>query len=114
MATCKDDCIHYNVCHYHIDEETPFSVTECNNFKNKADFAEVKHGKWIRHEPNPEKMRGFHKQGIGVTMAENSIYWTCSICGDWGVPHNKYCRECGARMDVGKDNNVLANGRSDT
>lgn len=39
--TCKDDCIHYNVCNYHIDEETPFEVTECNNFKNKADFVEV-------------------------------------------------------------------------
>lgn len=44
-------------------------------------------------------MRAFHNQGIGVAMAENSIYWTCSICGDWGVPHNKYCRECGAKMD---------------
>ena len=39
--TCKDDCIHYNVCNYHIDEETPFEVTECNDFKNKADFVEV-------------------------------------------------------------------------
>lgn len=38
--TCKD-CIHYNVCNYHIDEETPFEVTECNNFINKADFVEV-------------------------------------------------------------------------
>ena len=38
---CKNDCLHYNVCNYHIDEETPFSVTECNNFKNKADFVEV-------------------------------------------------------------------------
>lgn len=38
--TCKD-CIHYNVCQFHIDEETPFSITECNNFKNKADFVEV-------------------------------------------------------------------------
>ena len=64
-----------------------------------ADVEEVKHGEWIRHEPNPEKMRDFHNQGIGVVMAENSIYWTCSICGDWGVPHNKYCRECGAKMD---------------
>lgn len=50
--TCKNDCLHYNVCQYHIDEETPFAVTECNNFKNKADFVEavlcrecVKHGK---------------------------------------------------------------------
>lgn len=39
--TCKNDCLHYNVCYYHIDEETPFSVTECNNFKNKTDFVEV-------------------------------------------------------------------------
>ena len=39
--TCKDNCLSYNACSYHIDEETPFSVTECNNFKNKADFVEV-------------------------------------------------------------------------
>ena len=39
--TCKNDCLHYNICQYHIDEETPFAVTECNNFKNKADFVEV-------------------------------------------------------------------------
>ena len=40
MAKCKD-CIHYDVCQYHIDEETEMTVTECGNFKNKADFVEV-------------------------------------------------------------------------
>ena len=39
--TCKD-CIHYDVCQFHIDEETKMTVNECENFKNKADFVEVK------------------------------------------------------------------------
>ena len=38
--TCKD-CIHYDVCHYHIDEETDMTITECGRFINKADFVEV-------------------------------------------------------------------------
>ena len=31
---CKD-CIHYNVCQYHIDEETNMTVNECPDFKDK-------------------------------------------------------------------------------
>ena len=39
--TCKD-CIHYDVCNYHITEETDMTVNECSHsFKNKADFVEV-------------------------------------------------------------------------
>jgi hypothetical protein len=38
--TCKD-CIHYDVCQYHITEETDMTVAECGNFKNKAEFVEV-------------------------------------------------------------------------
>lgn len=35
MNTCKD-CIHYDVCRYHIDEETTMSVNECHHgFKHK-------------------------------------------------------------------------------
>ena len=41
MFTCKD-CVHYNVCGYHIDEETFMTTEECSHFKNKADFVEVK------------------------------------------------------------------------
>ena len=40
MATCKD-CVHYDVCQYHIDEETDMTINECGKFKNKADFVEV-------------------------------------------------------------------------
>ena len=38
--TCKD-CLSYDVCQYHIDEETDMTVAECGHFKNKADFVEV-------------------------------------------------------------------------
>lgn len=47
--TCKDDCLCYNACTYHIDEETPLSVTECNTFKNKADFVKVVRCKDCKH-----------------------------------------------------------------
>jgi hypothetical protein len=43
-------------------------------------------------------MKEFHKKGIGLSMANNSIFWTCSECGMWGTPHSKYCGECGAYM----------------
>ena len=39
--TCRD-CIYYDVCQYHITEETDMTVAECSHsFKNKADFVEV-------------------------------------------------------------------------
>lgn len=38
--TCKD-CVHYNVCGYHIDEETFMTTEECSHFKNKIDFVEI-------------------------------------------------------------------------
>jgi hypothetical protein len=41
MNVCEN-CIHYEVCNYHITEETPLTVDECSRgFKNKADFVEV-------------------------------------------------------------------------
>lgn len=35
LKTCKKDCIHYEVCNYHIDEETDMTVNECGHFNNK-------------------------------------------------------------------------------
>ena len=41
METCRD-CLHYEVCQYHIAEETDMTINECSyGFKNKADFVEV-------------------------------------------------------------------------
>jgi hypothetical protein len=49
MATCKD-CIHYEVCDYHITEMTPMTVNECSHsFKNKDNFVEVVRCKDCKH-----------------------------------------------------------------
>lgn len=49
MSTCKD-CIHYDICNYHIDEETAMTIEECGKFKNKADYVEVVYCKNCKHE----------------------------------------------------------------
>ena len=39
--TCKD-CIHYDVCQYHITEETTMTVNECSHgFKDKSRYIEL-------------------------------------------------------------------------
>lgn len=65
----------------------------------EADVVEVRHGRWIKHKPDSEYIKGLHQLGIAKGMGENSIYWTCSECEHWGVLHYKYCPNCGARMD---------------
>ena len=65
-----------------------------------ADVVEVKHGKWKRNERNIPKMKEFHEKGIGLSMHEQSIFWTCSECGMWGHRIDKYCSNCGAKMDI--------------
>lgn len=64
----------------------------------------VRRGRWVKQSTNPEVMQEFHAAGIGLSMGVNSIYWTCSECGAWGTPVNKYCPNCGAKMDGGADN----------
>ena len=38
--TCQD-CIHFDVCGYHITELTQMTVNECPDFKPKSRFVEV-------------------------------------------------------------------------
>lgn len=38
--TCKD-CAHYDICLFHIDEETEMTVNECDQFKDKTRFVEL-------------------------------------------------------------------------
>ena len=41
MSTCKD-CLHYEVCTYHIDEETTMTVNECSHgFKHKDQYVKL-------------------------------------------------------------------------
>ena len=84
MANCKD-CIHYDVCK--ADEHDLPGYLDCNFFKKKSDYQEVKHGEWV----------------------ENGLY--CSVCcylydtGEYKNSHN-YCPDCGADMRKEKDKGV--------
>ena len=40
MATCKD-CVHYDVCEFHLDEKTTMTVNECMHFKDASKFVEL-------------------------------------------------------------------------
>ena len=60
----------------------------CNLFKNKADFVEVKHGKWVYWQPN----------------GTNHL-WVCSVCNcaivtpmPFVAKHIAFCEHCGADM----------------
>ena len=66
--------------------KTPKSVREmysplgCETFKNKAGFAEVKHGKWVN---------------VPFTQL-----FKCSLYGkEIYFGKDKFCNECGSRMD---------------
>ena len=84
-----DDCIHDGVCYLQeVTNDTDEYVKEfgCDDFKNKADFEEVKHGKWsLKH------LCAGH-------------YWECSECEfkNCVMPRTNYCPNCGAKMDGGK------------
>ena len=87
MVTCKE-CIHYKICVW-TQVETDITKT-CEDFKNKTDFVEVKHGEWIAHYNGSMK----------------PIY-RCSVCNERLVGYsdpNKvpYCH-CGAKMDGRSD-----------
>ncbi len=92
MATCKD-CLHYDVCIFHITEN---ENEKCPNFKDKSQYAEVKHGEWIVEEFPAE---------VGTKKV------SCSNCGrfeykgkSWDVKEDAlpFCSNCGARMDGGE------------
>ena len=95
MITCKD-CIHYFVCEYKPKTNL---VGQCADYIDRSRFVELQTAHWIRHSPDKNIMRGFHKQGIGRGMGENSIFWTCSNCGNWGVLSYKYCPFCSAKIE---------------
>lgn len=82
--TCKD-CIYEPHCILRIsygmgddgDKELNNMEKCCKSFKNKSDYAEVKHGEWLE----------------GKTLEK------CSLCGKKGFSDWHYCPKCGAKMD---------------
>ena len=95
MKTCKE-CLYEGFCYYTV---TFADRSGCKQFRNKADYVKVKHGKW------KVKRDDYDTQ-----------YITCSVCKEEFYPGDnefdfdfipKFCQNCGAKMDGGKDNGNL-------
>ena len=90
MSTCKD-CIHENVCSALIKDGLPWEDGKypaeafCMAFRNKADVVEVRHGYW-------QYNRG---------QAPDEKAYFCCLCayGESDYGKDKYCPNCGAKMD---------------
>lgn len=84
MATCKD-CLHEKVCVWNAELEQACNE-DCSDFKNKADYAEVKHGKWEKRT---------------FIFFDNEIKdgYYCSECNTTWDTDTKYCPNCGALME---------------
>jgi hypothetical protein len=87
--TCKD-CIHYEICSLwsttDLDEDKTYEFCY-GRFKDKADFTEVKHGKWI-----PRLVK------FGSTAKNYVAREQCSNCKNFFVEQTRYCPDCGAKM----------------
>ena len=111
MATCKD-CLHDKLCSFYEDEcgirwndNQPKCALEhiekhCTQFKDRSRFVELTIASKIKHTPDIEIMREFHKLGLGKGMGERSIFWTCSNCELWVSLAHKYCPNCGAKFEA--------------
>ena len=113
MANCKD-CVHADMCRFYTEElakakgitlgkdifEYFSSGDVCEDFKDRARFVELIIAKKIKHSPDIEKMREFHKLGLGKAMGERSIFWTCSNCELWVSMAHKFCPNCGAKFEA--------------
>lgn len=89
--TCKD-CIHIGVC-YAVKAvgENQESDKYCMSFKNKADYTEMKHGKWIT-----ETFRQSQKKFITCSCCKSVI-----DCSYTSIDENEfdYCPYRNAKMD---------------
>ena len=113
MASCKD-CVHVEVCKEYamgiaavrgvdlnMDELVAvLQCDECDHFKDRSRFVELNIAKKIKHTPDIDKMREFHKLGLGKGMSERSIFWTCSNCKVWVSLAHKFCPNCGAKFEA--------------
>ena len=88
--TCRDcfkfsDCMEWESTKYYgLDACCNNVESVCEDFKNKADFVEVKHGYWITR-------KSIHKEE----------FYVCSACASATDDIWRYCPNCGAKMDGG-------------
>ena len=89
--TCKD-CLHGEECHV-VNVSCGFRVHAeilCKNFKNKSDYAAVKHGEW-------HLLYNCANEGVYCSVCNKKVYKT-----DYANQKIKspYCPNCGAKMDL--------------
>ena len=94
MPKCRD-CVHWEVCNPIVNA----SEDSCTFYKDSSRFMELNIAKKIKHTPDIDKMREFHKLGLGSGMNEHSIFWTCSNCELWTSLAHKFCPNCGAKFE---------------
>ena len=94
MSDCQK-CIHEDVCDQASRQmwSRMNGETNCSDFKDRAKYAEVRHGRWI-------------DRGDYVTTAYGSL--DLKICSECNAEvtldgYDYYCPNCGAKMDGGAD-----------
>lgn len=87
MTKCGD-CIYYSACKSYVDENECFpEVGGCEAFKNKADFVEVKHGKWQLGRRGRKIVCSKCETAVPFKKDKYHIAW-----------YSDYCPNCGAKM----------------
>lgn len=78
-----EKCLHREVCDQSSRQiwSRVMKEEECSDFIDESKYVEVVHGEWI----------------------EGKSLEKCSICGKKGFPDWRYCPNCGAKMDGGKE-----------
>ena len=106
MATCKD-CLYFNRCvvlGVELDiKHNKEADKNCRHFKNKADFVEVKHGKW---KPIVKQYNYLEPPYCDTCK--------CSVCNyviDVSETFYGHCPNCGAKMDGKNDNDLEGENR---
>lgn len=91
--TCKA-CFHYKACKevasHNGYRDISYTENQCNHFLLTADYAEVKHGEWIRVQYTYFGLKRYE-----CSECKDDEYWQKRY-----LEHKeKYCPNCGARMD---------------
>ena len=86
MATCRDNCIQYDVCDY-VSFTGTSQEKDCKQFKDKDSFAELKNMKWSPHY--------YIFNATGEKMRDG---WHCSVCGKHSYSRKEICDGCNTVM----------------
>ena len=76
-AAVKDEILSWAVCINHPELLSKEDTMHCIDNMPSANVAEVRHGRWIKHEGYDE----------------------CELCHAKTIYGGNYCPECGTRMD---------------